>query len=320
MSYHAGVQVSMCASAAAEALRPCSVCGRPLALRIDRVRDYISGEDFTVSECAGCGLGVTVPAPARLEAYYGRAYYGNRHSITASYCARRRRRVVASLFGGHESGRLLDVGCGDGAFLAAARRAGWDVTGTEIAPAPRVEEVPVCATLEEAARRGPYRCITAWHVIEHAPDPAGMVNALGAMIEPDGALVLAVPDFGGWQARLFRGAWLHLDAPRHLFHFTRPVLARLLDGAGLRPLRWWYQELEYDWFGWIQSAQNAVLGRANILFDALTGKPRRAGRFQTAATLAGAAALALPALAMTGLGTLVRRGGTLIVAARPRAR
>jgi SAM-dependent methyltransferase len=219
----------------------------------------------------------------------------------------------------NKSGRLLDIGSGDGRFLEAAREAGWQVAGLEIHPDAVAAGYPLFRTLEEASHQAPYECITLWHVLEHIPNPADYVSRLRRMLEPEGVLLMAVPDFGGFQARLFGRHWLHLDVPRHLYHFTAPALWKLLDTAGFEVLRTWHQELEYDCFGWIQSALNAVTGTPNILFDALTGKPRRVGRFQVAANYAALPALGVPALALTAAATLARQGSTLIVAARPKS-
>jgi hypothetical protein len=258
-----------------------------------------------------------VPAPLRIENYYRERYYGNRHGFTGRLCSWRRRRLVARHISPGVDGRLLDVGSGEGDFLETASRAGWNAAGVEVHDRAGVHTV--FRSLEEAAARGPYRCITMWHVLEHVPDPLDHLTHLRGMLAEGGVLLIAVPDFGGVQARLFGRNWLHLDVPRHLHHFTTRGALRVMEAAGFEILRTAHQELEYDWFGWIQSALNAVTGSPNVLFDSLTGKPRRVGRIRVAASYAAASAIALPALALTALSTLARRGGTLIVAARVRA-
>lgn len=45
-------------------------------------------------------------------------------------------------------------------------------------------------------------------------------------------LLVTVPNFGSWQSRRFRGAWFHLDLPRHRSHFTPAGLERALRAAG----------------------------------------------------------------------------------------
>jgi SAM-dependent methyltransferase len=297
--------------------RRCPACGPVLAPHLAGARDTISGETFSVSICPECGLGVTQPQPPDLAPYYRTRYYGGRHSFTASLCLNRRKRLIARATG--RPGRLLDVGCGDGSFLVAARQAGWEVAGTEIHAATSIPGCPVFRNLDEAQRHGSYDCITMWHVLEHVPDPRECVRQLRTMLAPGGTLVVAVPDFGGWQARLFGRHWLHLDVPRHLQHFTAFSLGKMLDEAGFQKFVEWHQEVEYDCFGWIQSALNASGRVPNVLFDSLTGKQPLVNRWEVAANYVAGTVMAGPALALTLISTLARKGGTLIVAVRPKA-
>jgi hypothetical protein len=52
------------------------------------------------------------------------------------------------------------------------------------------------------------------------------------LLKPGGALLVGVPNFGGWEARFVRDKFFHLDVPRHLTHLTRPTLAKALAEAG----------------------------------------------------------------------------------------
>jgi Methyltransferase domain len=297
----------------------CPLCSGDMSPHTREVHDPISGEQFSIVWCPACGMGATSPVPRRIEAYYRERYYGNRHSFTGRLCNWRRRRLVSRCISPHNGARLLDVGCGDGAFLEAARLDGWSTVGVEPHGAHGDGEYPVFATVEEAASRAPYDCITLWHVLEHVPDPLETLTQLRSMLSREGALVFAVPDFGGLQARIFGRHWLHLDVPRHLYHFSAQSLTCLLDAAGFDVLHTAHQELEYDWFGWIQSSLNAVSRTPNVLFDALTGKPPRVGRMKVGASYAAGSLLALAGLGLTAASTLCRLGGTIIVSARPRS-
>ncbi len=280
------------------------------------VRDPQSGEAFAVVRCRGCGLGVTLPAPEDLEPYYGERYYGGRHSFTARYCLWRRMRVVRRATRESAPSTLVDIGCGDGSFLLEARQAGWAVLGTEVndrIPSPGLE---ILASIDDLRSRAPFGCITLWHSLEHLRHPVEAITDLAGMLVPAGTLVVAVPDSGGWQARLFGRHWLHLDVPRHLHHFGVPSLRAALETAGLRVVRVWHHELEYDWFGWIQSALNRIMPRPNILFDALTRRPRRVSRALVAANALIGALLLIPAFGATMLSSWAGRGGTVIVGAR----
>jgi SAM-dependent methyltransferase len=297
----------------------CELCGVRLLPRFLTATDPISLERFDVLACPGCGLGATYPKPQDLSPYYGERYYGERHWITTAYCTWRRLRVIRLTLGRDCQPSILDVGCGDGTFLHAARAKGWRVAGTELRGAAGASsgEIRVWSSLAEITMR--FDCVTAWHVLEHLPHPLESVLEMKCLLAPDGALLLAVPDCGGWQARLSGRFWFHLDVPRHLFHFDLASLRLLLETAGFQVVQIWHHELEYDLFGWIQSALNALLQVPNVLFDSLTGRTPRGGRLRILWSLFFAI-LAFPAaFLLTVVSTLVGRGGTLIVAARPRA-
>ena len=300
-------------------MRPerCAGCGGALRPRFPRVVDPQTGELFAIDECQACGLGHTTPQPENLEPYYGRTYHGGRHGVTAAYCNARRLRLVRQAAGTGEGRRLLDVGCGDGSFLLAAGARGWRVSGTEMNPRlAREAGLEVRESIDEALPLGPFDCITSWHSLEHLRDPLASLRSLAGVLAPGGALVVAVPDADGVQARLFGPSWFHLDVPRHLYHFGRGSLERMLGRAGLRVEHTWHQELEYDLMGFAQSALNALLPHPNVFFDRLTGKPTRGGSVEVAANMALGSAFSAMAVPATALSTLLGRGGTLIVCAR----
>jgi len=295
----------------------CELCGAPLQPRLIGVRDPISLERFDVLDCPSCGLGMTHPKPTNVSSYYGPRYYGERHWITTAYCTWRRLRVIRLTLGRDCRPSLLDVGCGDGTFLRAAQQKGWQVSGTELRDAGPIPSraIRVWSSLSDIEDR--FDCVTAWHVLEHLPDPQESAREIRRLLKPGGALLLSVPDGGGWQSRCSGPFWFHLDVPRHLFHFDLPSLRLLLENAGFEVACVWHHELEYDLFGWIQSALNAWLEVPNVLFDALTGRPPRTGRLPILWSLLFAAFSFPVAFLLTVLSTLARRGGTLIVAARP---
>lgn len=286
-------------------------------LALEDISDSRTAERFSVYRCSHCGVGQTVPTPDDLVRYYA-SYHGNRHGISAAYCVRRRLRLLhqsARPLGGR---RLLDIGCGDGAFLAAARKAGWQTAGTEMEPdAARSLGLDVRCDLEQFAGEEQFDCVTLWHSLEHLRDPRTTLSRIKEMLRPDGALLVAVPDNSGWQAKLFGRHWLHLDVPRHLFHFDRRSLAALLEGAGFVAERQWHQEWEYDLIGWSQSAMNALGLQPNIFFELLTRKCRLSSPARLAHLGLGAV-LSAAAVPVVAISSSFRRGGTLITRARRR--
>jgi SAM-dependent methyltransferase len=141
-------------------------------------------------------------------------------------------------------GRLLDVGCGSGAFVAQMAELGWRAEGIDPDPAAvagareaglDVKE-GVVADLDPAEHGGTYDAVTLSHVIEHLHDPAGDLGRIRDLLSPGGMLWIATPNLEALGRRRFGRDWLGLDPPRHLVLFTRTSLERLVREACFEPL------------------------------------------------------------------------------------
>ena len=139
-------------------------------------------------------------------------------------------------------GRLLDVGAGNGAFVAYARRLGWDAEGIDPdVPAVRTASehgIPVrLGTLADLAEADAERfdAVTLSHVIEHLHDPVRELQRIHRLLTPEGRLWIATPNLGSLGQRLFRHNWVNLDPPRHITLFTTQSLRGLLRRTGFEP-------------------------------------------------------------------------------------
>lgn len=295
----------------------CVVCAAPLEVRLPDARDPQTGEAFAVLACVACGLGVIDPVPEDLSRFYGAEYYGERHGFTARYRTWRRMRLLRRHVRG--TGRLLDVGCGDGDFVAAATRAGWRACGIERGERAADHahgDLDIRSSIDELRGLGSFDVITLWHSFEHMTEPARELDRLLELLADGGTLILVVPDFGGLQSRTFGASWFHLDVPRHVFHFSQRALVELIERRGLVVVGMDHHEIEYDLFGWLQSTLNALLPTPNLFFNWLTRKPlpRRGAELYAGVALA---VLLMPlAVLASALGIVARRGATINVVAR----
>src|SRR5439155_4599400 len=119
---------------------------------------------------------------------------------------------------------LIEIGAGTGAFAVTAEAAGFDVTAIEMSEQccrylterEGIEAICTDRPLDALSSLAPARAIVLWHVMEHLPNPAEVLERVAERLEPEGVLAIAVPNARSLQFRLLRSRWAHLDAPRHL--------------------------------------------------------------------------------------------------------
>jgi len=143
-----------------------------------------------------------------------------------------------------ETGRLLDVGCGGGAFLAAFHQAlpGWRLYGHDHCAQRRGEVLSVpgvcgfhCGGLEEAAAQdGPFDSVSLVYVLEHMPDPVAELARLRGLLKPGGTLLVMVPDFAQ--------SPFDLAVVDHCGHFFPATLSYAAQLAGFA-----VERLGHDW-------------------------------------------------------------------------
>jgi 2-polyprenyl-3-methyl-5-hydroxy-6-metoxy-1,4-benzoquinol methylase len=140
---------------------------------------------------------------------------------------------------------LLDIGCGDGAFLAIARDCGWRVLGVELDPAAAARAARRGLEVVQGdigaldGHEGRFDAVTLSHVIEHVHDPLHLLRACHRLLKPGGQLWLETPNIDSCGHRLYGSHWRGLEAPRHLvvFNATSLLAALRLSGFEARLLR-----------------------------------------------------------------------------------
>ncbi len=310
----------------------CQVCGGDAWRTLYHAVDYFTGDGFDIVACAACGMTSTSPAPADMAKYYSRDYYGTQQHRSESWInnllrqtrSLRARDVTAAAdrWLGPGSRRVLDLGCGGGETLGFLKAQGWACAGAELS---EMSAEAARTTVGCPIHTGPlapdvfepesFDVVTLWHSLEHFHEPRRTLDMAHRWLRPGGLLKVAVPDFGSWQARFGGPVGFHLDPPRHLHHFTRQTLARLLAETGFRPLGWSYFSLVYDLYSWTQTLLNRIGLPNALLYRWLHHRRGMSAADHALALLSGilAVPVGVVALGLTVLGAFCKNGSTMEV-------
>lgn len=137
-----------------------------------------------------------------------------------------------------QGGRLLEVGCGDGAKLAALNELGWVAEGIDFDPGAVASarrnglEVKAGGLEEQGYCDDSFDAVVSNHVVEHVADVRAMFAEALRVLKPGGYFVAYTPNAAGAGHRIFGPHWRGLEIPRHLQIFTPAALARLARNAG----------------------------------------------------------------------------------------
>jgi len=304
----------------------CVLCSEETEARI-YFRTNSRGDPFSYLKCQGCGLVFLSPRPdgKEIPRFYSPDYYGEsprkfRSGLEAArlFFAWNRMRRVQKFF--PSSGKALDIGCGQGAFLQLLKRKGWECHGTELTEesASRAFRLGISVSVGEIdENRFPahsFDLITLWHVLEHLSEPLNTLERVKRLLKKGGILAISTPNIDSLQAEVGRDQWFHLDPPRHLYLFSPQTLGRIMDSLGFRLLKINHFSMEQNPYGWIQSLLNRMGLPENSLYGVLKNSSKskngKLSPFEKAKTLLLGAGLLPHCLFLSAAMALLQRGGT----------
>lgn len=134
--------------------------------------------------------------------------------------------------------RLLDIGCGNGAYLRLAASCGWQVEGIDPDPLAQANAsrqgltVHVGGIEHYDGQADLFDVISLSHVVEHLHDPASVLRACQRLLKPKGTIWLETPNIDSVGHSTFGPDWRGIETPRHLVLFNRASLVRALQEAG----------------------------------------------------------------------------------------
>lgn len=202
---------------------------------------------YILLKCKNCGLVFLSPQPnwKELTKHYPESYYlessGNNNSLFSVLMRKfdKMNRGIIIVPGG----RLLDVGCGNGDFLSKIKQCGMDVFGIE----PGTYGHMICKArglnvvnsfLENSGFPDSFfDVVTVNHVLEHTPDPKKTLSYIKRILKPSGVAIIQIPNLWSFAFLISHKYYIHLDVPRHLFHFTQQTLEAYAKDAGLKLIK-----------------------------------------------------------------------------------
>lgn len=218
----------------------CPVC------RSTRLHYLFSSGGFRIVRCEDCALMLTNPQPpgdeiGRLRGEHHAARLAADDPELGHLAALRQSSADLHLdllarYGLPPGARLLEIGCGEGHFLARAQARGLDVTGVD-ASAPACDaararlggsgQVLHGEIADLGLGRGAFDVGVLSYVLEQTRDPRALLACLHRALKPGGVLFIATPAVDSWPARVLRDRWGKIR-PEHLWYFKSATLQTLL--------------------------------------------------------------------------------------------
>lgn len=198
----------------------------------------------------------------------------------------RARRIAKHI---NNKGRVLDIGCGNGRFLEQIQHHGdIESYGIEMpggsagrAKALLGNRLNIGSLDSNDYPNAYFDAITLFHVFEHLTEPKQYLDQIFKLLKPGGILYMSFPNINSFQAKWFKGDWLHLDPPRHLFFFTPDVFRKEMEKYGFYTLHERHFNLEYNPFGFQQSLLNKIYAKRELLYESLKGNTAYTNSYST---------------------------------------
>ncbi len=139
-----------------------------------------------------------------------------------------------------KGGRLLDIGCSEGDFLQEFDAKKWQLVGVDINKTAAKIAQSKLGNAEIYARpikavklpKKTFDIITLWHVFEHLDRPKSVLKEIHSLLDPNGYVIIEVPNGNSLYRRLFGPNWQLLIAPEHICFWSKRTITDLFQKLG----------------------------------------------------------------------------------------
>ncbi len=199
-------------------------------------------ECYDIKICDQCGHGVAIGRSdlEYLSQIYADGFFASDQQAIESATSPINRNAMerAENLSRTCSGRVLDIGAGNGAFLRAARTKGFAIDGVEFSTVAASKARDAGFTVFEGDffatdfQGASYDLITLWDVLASLHQPAEVLEKCFTLLQDDGSLVMTLPMIDSKIARLLGARWALMIPPVNLHFFTRQSIRQLIERAG----------------------------------------------------------------------------------------
>lgn len=231
----------------------CPICNNKNVSYQLKVKDYtVSQQSFEIWQCDNCTGRFTqnIPEQKSIGEFYKSDNYVSHtdtkkglvnhlyHRVRKKTLQSKKKLIVKQT--NLLRGKILDIGCGTGAFTDIMKQNNWTVTGIEPDENARIKakELYQLSPLpsEDLFVLNPsdYDAITMWHVLEHVHDLHGYLKKINILLKEKGLVFIAVPNYTSKDAAIYKQYWAAYDVPRHLYHFSPKSMNAVLNQHGMR--------------------------------------------------------------------------------------
>jgi len=148
-------------------------------------------------------------------------------------------------------GKLLEVGCGYGFFLEAAKGTPFDVEGIDVSRAAVAYakkhggKARVLSIKSNSYPKNSFEVVVAFQLIEHLRNPATFFRTVYGVIKPGGMVLFTTPNEGGYLRMLLGKQWMGFRHREHLYFFSPKTITVLLTRAGFTDIQTCDDEIRF---------------------------------------------------------------------------
>ena len=208
-----------------------------------KVKDhFLTQEEFEIKETGVPGIFKTNPIPENISKYYDSKNYISHHQDSGSlkeklykflqnFNLKYKRNIVLDFVGKNK--KVLDYGCGAGEFVKYIEN-DFETFGFEPNESARnyaIKKVNTTKLISDLnlIYEESLDAITLWHVFEHIENQEEILKEFQRKLKKNGFLIIAVPNPTSYDALKYKEYWAAYDVPRHLYHFSKLGMEKLMN-------------------------------------------------------------------------------------------